>query len=243
MGRIFGITSGKGGVGKSTFSVGLAFAFSELGDKVLLVDMDEGLRCLDLMLGIDKTAVFDLSDALTGTDLEDVIYPSPIKSGVFLVPAPMKSGMIDVGGLADFAKRVSKSFDTVIFDFPAGIDFTFYSALPKNTLFITVAVPDPISVRDAAAVSEKLSEMSLKSRLVINRFNYKQSRKFALKNIDSIIDSTSLRLLGLVPESEELLMLPFKHRISKRGKADLAFKRIAARLKGERILLPKLRKI
>ena len=64
MGKIFGITSGKGGVGKSTFSIGLASAFCSLGKEVLLVDMDEGLRCLDLMLGVNGDTVFDLADLL-----------------------------------------------------------------------------------------------------------------------------------------------------------------------------------
>ena len=243
MANVFGVTSGKGGVGKSTFSVGLAFAFASMKHRVLLVDMDEGLRCLDLMLGIDKTAVYDLSDALTGTEIEDVIYPSPIKEGIFLVPAPNKSGRIDTFALKQFAEDVSKNFDFVIFDFPAGIDFTYYEALPKGSLFITVAVPDPVSIRDAAAVSDKLSEMGILSRLVINRFNYKQSRKFKIKNIDEIIDNTSLRLLGLVPESEELLMFSLSHKLSKRARCSKAFGRIANRLKGNSIFLPKLKKI
>lgn len=243
MGNVFGITSGKGGVGKSTVSVGLAYAFSSLGDKVLLVDMDEGLRCLDLMLGIDKSTVFDLSDALTGNDIDDVIYPSPLKEGVYLVPAPAKQGLIDAFSLKKFAQAVADKFDIVIFDFPAGIDFTFYESLPKDTLFITVAVPDPVSIRDAAAVSDKLSSTALKSRLIINRFNYKQSRKYNSKNIDGIIDNTSLRLLGLVPESEELMMFSLKHRLSKRGRSAAAFGRIANRLKGSNVLLPKLKKI
>ena len=76
MGKIFAVTSGKGGVGKSTVSVGLGLAFSHLGQKVLLVDMDEGLRCLDLMLGLDETTVFDLSDILMGKEPEEAIYKS-----------------------------------------------------------------------------------------------------------------------------------------------------------------------
>lgn len=243
MGSVFGVTSGKGGVGKSTCSVGLAYAFSSLGDKVLLVDMDEGLRCLDLMLGIDQTAVFDLSDVLTGADFDDAVYESPLKNGVYLIPAPSKTGMIDAFSLKKFALSAAEKFDCVIFDFPAGIDFTFYEALPKNTLFITVAVPDPVSIRDAAAVADKLDNMSLKSRLIINRFDYKQSRKYKLKNIDGIIDNTSLRLLGLVPDSDELLMFSMSHRLSKKGRSIKAFSRIANRLKGNNILLPKLKKI
>lgn len=243
MGSVFGVTSGKGGVGKSTIAVGLALAFAKDGKKVLLVDMDEGLRCLDLMLSIDKTAVFDLSDLFAGRPLEDVVYASPLKKGVFLIPAPSKVGMIDETELSKVSDILAKSFDVVIFDFPAGVDFSLYSSLPEDTLFITVATPDPVSVRDASAVSLKLSELNLKSRLIINRFNYKESRKYNQKNIDSIIDTASIRLLGLVPESEEMRMFSLNHKLSRKCNTAKAFIRIAKRLSGENILLPKLKKI
>ena len=74
MGKIFAVTSGKGGVGKSTVSAGLAVSFSTLGYKTLVVDMDEGLRCLDLMLGVDKQVVLDLSDILGGREINDAVY-------------------------------------------------------------------------------------------------------------------------------------------------------------------------
>ena len=240
---VLAVTSGKGGVGKSTVSVGLAFAFANSGKNVLLVDMDEGLRCLDLMLDIDKTAVFDLADILSGTDIMDAVYPSPLKENLFLIPAPSDIGMIDAFEFSKLASRLEKMYDTVIFDFPAGVDFTFYSCLPKNTLYITVAVPDPVSVRDAGAVSVKLSEMNLDSRLIINRFELTGSRKYRQKNIDDIIDTASIRLLGLVPESEELKMFSLTHKISRKSRALAAFNRIARRLMGENILLPKLKKI
>lgn len=243
MGSVYGVTSGKGGVGKSTIAVGLALAFAHAGKSVLLVDMDEGLRCLDIMLDIDKTSVFDLSDLFDGRSLEDVVYPSPLKKGVFLIPAPSNIGMIDADELSKLSNILVKSFDVVIFDFPAGVDFSLYRSLPEDTLFITVATPDPVSVRDASAVSLRLSGMNLKSRLIINRFNYKESRKYNQKNIDSIIDTTSIRLLGLVPESEEMRMFSLNHKLSRKGNTAKAFIRIAKRLSGENILLPKLKKI
>lgn len=243
MGKVLAVTSGKGGVGKSTFSVGLAVAFCRKGNKVLLVDMDEGLRCLDLMLDIDKSTIFDLADALNANDVEDSIYSTPFEENLYLIPAPAKPGLIDNSAFENFAREVESRFDVVIFDFPAGINLPLYTALPKGTLFLTVAVPDPVSIRDASVVGSLLAENKIDSRLVINRFVYKQSCKYKFKNIDGIIDSASIRLIGIIPESEELAMLCIKQRLKRKGNTSKAFERIARRINGEQVLLPKLKKI
>ncbi len=243
MGKVFAITSGKGGVGKSTVAVGLGMAFCRKGEKVLLVDMDEGLRCLDLMLGLDKSTVFDLSDILMGKEPEEAIYQCETEAGLHIIPAPAKQGMIDYFSFTSFTLKVAEMFDTVIFDFPAGINVPLYSCLPKGALFLTVAVPDPVSVRDAGAVSEALAEVNISARLIINRFLQKQHRKYRFRNIDEIIDDSALRLIGIIPESDDLKFLSLKHKISRRSKALKAFARIAARLDGEKLLLPKIKKI
>ena len=123
------------------------------------------------------------------------------------------------------------------------MDFSLYTCLPKGALFLTVAVPDPVSVRDAAAVSEKLSGLSCSSRLVINNFKYRLVKRGIFRNIDDIIDSAGLRLLGVVPSSEELAFLSVTHRIKPNGRPMRAFKRIAVRLCGESVLLPQPKKI
>ena len=243
MSRIFAVTSGKGGVGKSTVAVGLASAFAARADKVLLVDMDEGFRCLDLMLGIDSKTVFDLSDILGGKDIDDAAYACDTVQNLYLIPAASRQGLIDVQQFKEFAQKAACSFDIVIFDFPAGINLSLYCALPEDTIFLTVAVPDPISIRDAYQISRMLSECSLPARLIINRFIHKQSRRTGFKNIDSIIDSSGIRLLGIIPESEDLAMLSVTHKLKKHCRSLSAFKRIAARLSGEQQLLPKLKKI
>lgn len=243
MGKLLAVTSGKGGVGKSTFSVGLSYAFCKKGKRVLLVDMDEGLRCLDLMLGMDRLAVFDLADVLEGKDIEDAVYSCPNMEGLSLIPAPARPDSVEPQRFSEFALKVAELFDVVVFDFPAGIALELYKALPQETQFITVAVPDPVSVRDASAMGLRLAENGIKARLVINRYIYRQSIRFKHKNIDEMIDGASLRLIGVVPESEELGNLSLKHKLSRRSRATMAFLRIAARLEGEAVALPKLKRI
>ncbi len=156
MGKTIAVTSGKGGTGKSTVAVGIAMSFSRLGKKVLLIDLDAGLRCLDLMLGIDEKVVFDLWDVLSGRPLEDAVYPAANHENIFLIPAPAKFKELSSPAFREMLKKVNADYDITILDFPAGIDFRLYEALLPKTQMITVCNPDPVSVRDAAVVCENL---------------------------------------------------------------------------------------
>ncbi len=243
MGKIFAVTSGKGGVGKSTVSVGLSLAFTKMGKNVLLIDMDEGLRCLDIMLGLDEKVVFDLSDILSGGEISNSVYYSEQNPLLHLIPAASEPGKTNSSNLRNFAEKIHLFYDVVIFDFPAGIDFSLYDSLPKDTLFLTVAFPDPVTLRDASIVSDRLEKIGLSSKLIINRFDYALTKRKIYSNVDDIIDKANLQLLGIVPQSNELPLLAVKHKLKNGGKAMLAFSRIAKRLLGENILLPKLKKI
>ena len=242
MAEIFATTSGKGGVGKSSIAAGLGFAFSQLGQNVLLVDMDEGLGCLDLILGIDDSAVLDLCDALDFEDITDAVYKSKAEN-LSLITAPKGERKIDSEKFVRFTDKANSLFDVIIFDFPAGLDFELYSLLPKNTVFLCVTTPDPVSVRDASAVSRELFKRGLSSRLIINRFDLKKHKKRRLKGIDGIIDSASIRLLGIVPESEDINLLSVKHKLRKKDRSVSAFLRIAERLRYKNVPLKKLKKI
>ncbi len=244
MGKIFAVTSGKGGVGKSTFSVCLASTFAKAYHKrTVLVDLDEGLRCLDIILAADSKIVFDLADAVNAMDVNKALYKIEGNENLFLIPASDKTGCVDVNLLGEFIEKLEKEFDVVILDFPAGIQKEIYSVLPLKTQFLTVCVPENISIRDAAAVNKVLRESNKTSLLVINRFDIKKMRKGIYRNIDEMIDLSGLRLTGIVPESDELALLAYKHKIKKRGRVSRAFKRITDRLIGKKTTLPKFKKI
>lgn len=242
MGLILATTSGKGGVGKSCVASVLGLTFARKGDNVLLVDMDEGLGSLDLMLGLEGSAVADLSDALTSKDISDVAYATDTPN-LSLIPAPKVLGSVEGELFKSFVKRADEIFDVVIFDFPAGLDFSLYSLMPVKTQFICVATPDPVCVRASSAVGLRLEELGLNSRLIINRFDLKEHKKRGYKGIDGIIDTASIRLLGIIPESEEINKLSVKHSLKKRGKPAKALLRITERLRYKNIPLPKLKKI
>ncbi len=243
MGICLATTSGKGGTGKSTVSCGLGLAFAKMGKSVLLVDMDEGLRCLDLLLGVDGNVVYDLSDVLVGTPISNAVYSLPANSLINIIPAPSKIGLVTYETLKIFSEKVKAIYDVVIFDFPAGLDFSLYSAIGPDTQFLTVCNPDPVSVRDASAVCSSLPQCDTEARLIINRFDSEYIKKKIYNNIDDIIDISGFRLLGLVPQSRELMLLSVNHDIKPRSNSFKAFYRIAKRLCGEDIKLPKIKKI
>ncbi len=232
--------SGKGGTGKSTVSSGLAAAAANMGKKVLLIDLDASLRCLDIIFGIDDKIVFDLSDAIKERDLKKAVYRAALYDNVFIVPAP-DSGRIDFNALNDMLKSADSSFDFIILDFPAGADFENY-AIFGNAQFIVVSGADSVSVRDAAVISNGIKS-DTPPRLIINRFDRDMIKYGIHKNIDGIIDASSTRLLGIVPADGELLTLSVSHGLKPRGRAMRAFTRIIKRVSGEDVRLPKLKKI
>lgn len=232
--------SGKGGTGKSTVSSGLAIAAANMGKKVLLIDLDASLRCLDIIFGIDDKIVFDLSDAIIEGNIKKAIYPAALYDNIFIVPAPAEGG-IDFDKLKNLLAAVKLDFDFIILDFPAGADFGNYAVF-SAAQFIVVSGADSVSVRDAGVISGGI-KTNAPPRLIINRFDIDMIKGGMYKNIDGIIDASSTRLLGIVPADGELLTLSVNHFLKPRGRAAKAFTRIIKRVSGEDVRLPKLKKI
>lgn len=233
--------SGKGGTGKSTVSSGLAIAAAEKDKKVLLIDLDAGLRCLDMIFGADDRIVFDLSDAICENDLKKAMYPAAYYPNVFVVPAPASGKKIDFHKLAALLKSESANFDYIFLDFPAGADFGDYN-LFGDALFLIVSGADGVSNRDAGIIARGITS-SKPPRLIINRFDVDLIKCGIFKDIDSIIDTAAARLIGIVPADGELLLLSNTHKLKPKGRAFKAFDRILKRISGEDVRLPNLKKI
>lgn len=243
MGRLIVVVSGKGGVGKSTVSVGLATAFCNSGRRVLLVDADEGLRCLDSLLSVSERLVFDASDvADRNVDSEKAILQVDKVEGLYLLPAsdrPCLNKAKFVEGVLSLTDR----YDYVILDCPAGIDLEYMEGFKNKGEYIVVTNFDRVSVRDAGIANSLFDSLSLKNvGLIVNRFIYKNIKKLHI-NFDEIINNTGVRLLGIVPEDILIQTAAINGNPLFFGRASMAFQRIAARLEDNDILLPKTRKI
>ena len=243
MNKIIAVTSGKGGTGKSTFSALLAINAAKKDFSVLLIDMDAGMRCLDMILGVSESELMDLSDVLSGGELESSVLEIPKHSGLYLLPAPQKQNSVDSVKFGQFVESISDKYSLIIIDFPAGSNKTFYEHLPKKTDFVCVCNPDPVSVRDAAVTGFELRSVNRRGKLVINKYNYRFIENTAFKNLDDILDQTGLGLLGILPMSDKLVYAFSTGKFSKRGREVRAIKRIYSRILGKNTPLVKLKKI
>ncbi|MCL2507779.1 MAG: P-loop NTPase [Oscillospiraceae bacterium] len=238
MARKIIIASGKGGVGKSTLTTGLCFALEGMGRRVLAVDSDIGLRSLDILMDAGKQSIFDWGDVLLGScEPEKAVVKA---DGVSLLKAPLKHDKaFTPESTRDMIAKYDGQFDYILIDAPAGISDGFLLAASMADEGIIVATPDRVCVRSAEAAADRLLELGITNlRMVINRFNRKAVEQSFLLNIDSVIDSTRVRLIGVVPDNMQLMFCLIRGmKIPPKNMAYKAFERIARRIEGERVPL------
>lgn len=241
VGKIIALVSSKGGSGKSTVAVGLAAAFSSAKKNVLLIDADEGARCLDIMLDISGDTVFDIKDVLDGNaSCEDAAMGIGSLPSLKLIPSPFENKPLDFSRLAEFAVKESENFDFVIIDTKGQLPASRLAELSNTATFVSVVTPEPVALKNTGALTLGLSENGIKSRLIINRFKT-HGNNGNINNVDNIIDTCGARLLGVVPEDRNISLFAGKPIVF--GSAAKAVFRIAARLEGENIPLPKISSI
>ncbi|MBR3971713.1 MAG: AAA family ATPase [Ruminococcus sp.] len=239
MSKVIVLASGKGGTGKSTVSVGLAVAMAkQLKRKVLLVDCDSGMRGVDLMLGIEKDVVYDVSDAVGGNcDKSAAIYVSPHVYNLHIMPAALSADdEISPSVLKELIEELKDDYDYVLIDSPAGTGSGFEAAAAAADTALIVINPEPISVRGGQNIRRKLAELGIENvRLVINRFSPERfARAGIFFDLDAVIDAMQTQLIAIVPED---IMIA---NITQRGNygaacfpASAPFRNIVLRLEGK----------
>ena len=236
MARKIVFASGKGGVGKTTLTVAVGKALAERGQKVLLVDFDD-LRGIDLLVGASEAVVYDWGDVLLGRcSVEEAIYKA---DGLSVMSCPRKYGEATPKKVRKLIGSLDKRFDYILFDAPAGIGRGMQLAAAAADKGILVATPDYVCVRGGFTAADELTECGVgEVRMIINRAVKKAIRQKKMLNIDAVIDSTAVQLLGIVPEDPYLRFGAMGVSVYKKGQASYnAIKNIAKRLCGENVPL------
>ena len=241
MGNIMLVTSGKGGTGKSTVALNLGLSLSKEGKKVIVVELDSGLRCLDLMLGVDNI-VYDLGDILSGKcDANSGIYSAFDVPNLSIIAAPSRvDQMISQNRFTQLCEFLAKSYDFVILDTPAGLGSALEVAAHASSLGIIVSNISPVSVRDAEKAALKLSGFGLNNlRLVVNMVPMLVGSKTVLPDFDDIIDNVGARLLAVVPHDETIskTVTSRDKKEQKKSVGAKAFSNMAKRILGQDVPL------
>lgn len=247
MGAITVITSGKGGVGKSTVTAGLGLALCERGKRVLLIDTDAGLGCLDHMLDISEQMVFDIADVVSGqTEPMDAVYSCPFCRNLFLLPAPAnEEDIVSPDIMKQLISLYKGYYDHIIIDSPAGIGAGFLSSISCAERALVVSTADPVCLKNTNRTRLILDKAGIKQqRLIINRFSVQNFYKQGYyKDLDEVINAAGIRLIAVIPEDTELMASAVNSSpCLKKSAGIMALSRLAARLEGENIPLALLKK-
>lgn len=230
------ITSGKGGVGKSTAATNIGAGLASDGRRVLLIDMDIGLRSLDVMLGAENETVYDLVDVVQGVcPLDQAVFQDKKRPGLKLLPASQQMGSVSVtpADMKALRNRLENDFDFVLFDCPAGVDRGFRNACAAADRAIIVATPDVISIRSAERVKELLKLDGIEDiSLLLNRV----TRKPPLST-DECVNRLAVPVAGFVPEDESVPACAADGSpvLDRETPAGDAYERIVRRMLGETI--------
>jgi septum site-determining protein MinD len=244
MAEIIVITSGKGGVGKTTTTANIGAGLAMNGKRVLLVDTDIGLRNLDVVLGLENRIVYDLVDVVEGIcKVKQAMIKDKRYQNMYLLPAAQTrdKSAVSPEQMVNLCKSVDDDFDYILMDCPAGIEQGFKNAIAAANRGIVVTTPEVSAVRDADRIIGLLEANELKSpKLLINRLRVDMVKKGDMMTIDDIIDILAVELVGVVPDDEKIVISTNKGEpviSDSKSDAGRAYANITRRIMGEEIPL------
>ena len=242
MGEVIVITSGKGGVGKTTTTANLGSSLKKKKKKVALVDTDIGLRNLDVVMGLENRIVYDIVDVVEGKcKLRQALIKDKRFKELYLLPAAQTrdKSAVNEEQMKELTSKLKEEFDYILIDCPAGIEQGFKNAIAGADRAIVVTTAEISSIRDADRIIGLLEAAEIRSpELVINRVRPNMIRKGEMMDADEIVNLLSIDLIGIVPDDEYIITQTNKgepviqNRKAPSGKAYLE---IAKRVLGENI--------
>lgn len=247
MGEVIVVTSGKGGVGKTTTTANIGTGLAMAGKKVAIVDADIGLRNLDVVLGLENRIVYDIVDVVEKVcRLKQALIKDKRYDGLFLLPAAQTKdkNAVTPAQMLELSNELKETFDYVIIDCPAGIEQGFQNAIAGADRAIVVTTPEISAVRDADRIIGLLEAKGLHNpRLIVNRIRPDMVKKGDMMNIDDMTDILAIDLIGVVPDDEAIVISTNKGEpvvIDNKTLAGQAYRNIARRIMGEEIDLLEL---
>jgi len=210
MARVIVITSGKGGVGKTTTTSNIGMALARLGYRTLLIDADVGLRNLDLLLGLENRIIYTGLDVIQEKcRLEQAIIQDKrqTKLSFFPLSSIQNKATITKSQVNDLLDKLKNNYDFLLIDSPAGIEGGFQTAIEAANEAIVIVTPEVPSIRDADRVVGLLSAKNiLDIRLIINRIRPRMVKTEDMMSVDDVTNILGIPLLGIIPESEEIII-------------------------------------
>jgi septum site-determining protein MinD len=240
--KVVTISSGKGGVGKTTAVANIGVALASAGQKVVCVDADIGLRNLDVVMGLENRIVYDIVDVVEGRcRLRQAMIRDKRLPELFLIPAAQTrdKSAVSPSDMIRLSDELRGEVDWVLIDSPAGIERGFRNASASADQVLVITNPEMSAVRDADRVIGLLEAEEKKSpALIINRVNVEMVKRGDMLSVEDVYDLLRIDIIGIVPEDETVLVASNKGSplaLDSKSKAGLAFHNIARRLKGEEV--------
>ncbi len=244
MSQVIVITSGKGGVGKTTTTANIGVGLATLGKKVVLIDTDIGLRNLDVVLGLENRIVYDLVDVVTGVcKPKQAAIKDKRFDGLFLIPAAQTKDKdaVSTEQMQELCEKLKKDYDYIIIDCPAGIEQGFKNAIAGADKALIVTTPEVSAVRDADRIIGLLEANEISDHyLIINRIRPDMVRRGDMMNVDDIMEILNIDLIGIVPDDQDIIVSTNKGEpavVNQKSMAGQGFRNICERLNGNNVPL------
>ena len=242
MGEVIVITSGKGGVGKTTTTANLGSALALQGKKVALVDTDIGLRNLDVVMGLENRIVYDIVDVVEEKcKLRQALIKDKRFNELFLLPAAQTrdKSAVNETQMKELTSKLKEEFDYILIDCPAGIEQGFKNAIAGADRAIVVTTAEISAIRDADRIIGLLEASEIKNpELVVNRLKPNMVKRGEMMDVDDIVDLLSIDLVGVVPDDEYIITQTNKGEpvvSNRKAPSGKAYMEIARRILGETI--------
>ena len=240
MGEVIVITSGKGGVGKTTTTANIGTGLALQGKKVVLIDTDIGLRNLDVVMGLENRIVYDLVDVVEGScRVKQALIKDKRYEGLYLLPAAQTrdKSAVSPEQMMKLCNELKEEYDFILVDCPAGIEQGFKNAIAGASKAIVVTTPEVSAVRDADRIVGLLEANELRNpKLLVNRVRVDMVKRGDMMTIDDIIDILAIDLIGVVPDDEKIIISTNKGEpavTDSKSLAGQAYRNISRRIIGE----------